>query len=99
MRWKKARSNIIVTIILSIAYVIVTLLNIIGPLHMDSTGGINPLGALSLVSLLYLGFALAFTWLLYFSLRQKAELLFFLLIISGIVLIVFENFLWGWMGS
>lgn len=99
MKWRKKASNIIIASILSIAYIVVTLLNIIGPLHINQTGNINPLGALSYYSVVYLIFSLALTWGLYYSLRKKPELLFFILIIVGIALIIFANFLWGWIGS
>ena len=98
MRWKKV-SDLIVAIILSIAYTIATLLNVIGPLHMNDTGGMNALGALAVYSIIYWLIALIITWGLYFYLKKKTEALFFILIIVGIALIILENFLWGWMGS
>ena len=98
MKWKR-KSNFIIVLILSIAYTITTILNIIGPLHINNTGSINKLGALSIYSIIYWIIALLFTWVVYFSLRKKPEFLFFTLIILGITIIIAENFMWGWMGS
>lgn len=98
MRWKRI-SNLILVVILSIAYTIVTLLNIIGPLHMNETGQMNELGMLAFLSILYWIFSLIITWGVYFYLKKKAEILFFTLIILGIGIIIIENFLWAWMGS
>ncbi|RDI44536.1 hypothetical protein [Aquicella lusitana] len=98
MRWRKT-SNLIIAIILSIAYTIVSFLNIIGPLHMDATGTMNEPGPLSVYTIIYWLVSLAVTWGIYFYWRKKPELLFFTLLILGIVIIVAEIFLWGWMGS
>lgn len=99
MIWKRKNSNLIVAAILSLAYTIVTLLNIIGPLHVNATGQVNQIGWLAGVSILYWVAALVITWGTYFILRKKPEILFFTLIVMGIVIIVFENYLWGLMGS
>lgn len=99
MRWKKA-SDTIVAVILSIAYTIVTLMNIIGPLHITDTGGVmNPLGSVAVYSIIFWVFALIITWGVYFYLRKKPGLIYFILIAIGIVLIILEVFLWGWLGS
>ncbi len=98
MRWKK-NANIIIVCILSLAYTIVTLLNIIGPLHMNAAGSMNQLGMLSIYSLVYCGLALLLTWTIYFKFNDKPELLFFLLMILGIAIIILEVFIWGLMGS
>ncbi|OGT36462.1 MAG: hypothetical protein A3F11_11780 [Gammaproteobacteria bacterium RIFCSPHIGHO2_12_FULL_37_14] len=98
MRWQK-RSNLIIVIILSFAFTIATLLNIIGPLHTDATGKINTSIALSIYSFIYFIVSLSIIWGLYFYLKNKPKLLFYLLIILGIIIIIIENFLWGWMGS
>lgn len=97
MRWKKT-SNLIITIILTVAFAITTLLNIIGPLHINATGSFNSPGPLSIYSLIYFIFSFAILWGLYFSLRTKPELLFFLLIVYGISVIILENFLWAVTG-
>jgi hypothetical protein len=97
MRWKRI-SNFITVIILSGALVVTTLLNMIGPLHMNATGGMAQPDNLTIYSFLYLLGALALLWITYFILRHKPEILFFTLIISGIFLIIGENFLWAWMG-
>lgn len=97
MRWKK-KSNFIIACVLSLAYTIVTLLNIIGPLHINRLGTINTLGPLSAYSVIYWFLSLVITWGVYFYLRKKPETLFFTLIIMGIIIIIVENFLWGWMG-
>ena len=73
MRWKSV-TNLITLIILSIAYTIVTLLNIIGPLHTNETGNINPLSAITLYSIIYWVFALLVSWGVYFTLRKKPAL-------------------------
>ena len=98
MRWKKI-SNIITAYILSIAYTIVTLLNIIGPMHMNDQGTINYAGHLTFYSIIYWIISLAITWGIYFLLRKKPEILFFTLIILGMLIIIAENFLWASMGS
>lgn len=98
MKWK-SKPNFPIALILSLAYSIVTLLNIIGPLHMNAQGNINQPGALSLASFFYFLVSLGITWGLYAFLRKKPEVLFFTLIIVGIFLIFLEIFLWGWMGS
>lgn len=98
MRWKKV-SNLITAIILSLAFAIVTLLNIIGPLHMNAQGSMNTLGMLSVYSFIYFIISLIILWSIYFYLKHKPEFLFFTLIILGIIIIIVENFLWAWMGS
>lgn len=98
MRWK-SKPNFLIALILSLAYCIVTLLNVIGPLHINAQGNINKMGALSVFSLIYLLVALLITWGSYVLLHKKHEALFFTLIIVGVFLILFELFLWGWMGS
>jgi hypothetical protein len=95
MRWKRKLSNLIVVSILSLAFTIVTLLLIIGPLHMNSAGTMNHLGAFSLVALLYWLFSLSICWCMYFALRTKPEMLYFTLMILGIVLIIAEIFIWA----
>src|SRR5438046_78243 len=97
MKWKKI-TNLITLLVLSIAYTIVTLLNIIGPLHANSTGNINNLSAITLYSIIYWVFALFLSWMVYFKMRNKPEALFFTLIILGICLIIAEVFMWGWIG-
>jgi hypothetical protein len=97
MRWKR-KSNIIIAYILTIIYTIVTLLNLIGPLHMNGVGTINKEGALAEYSILYWVVSLLITWGIYFSLRKKPEALFFILIVLGIALIIAENFLWAIIG-
>lgn len=97
--WKRKHSNLIVAAILSICYTIVTLLNIIGPLHVNETGEMNQLGWLSVYSLLYYIFGLIVTWMAYFYFRDKPKPLFIFLIIFGIGFILFQNYLWGWWGS
>lgn len=94
MRWKKNNSNLIVVSLLSFAYFLLTLLMIIGPLHMNSTGNINQPGATALYSLLFLVFALMFSWFVYTALRNYPRLSFFTLIISGIAIIFAATFLW-----
>lgn len=98
MKWKR-NANFIIVCILSLAYTIVTLLDIIGPLHMNATGAMNQPGILSIYSIIYYVITLLITWLLYFWLKNKPELLFFVLLVVGIAVIYFEVFLWGWMGS
>ena len=98
MKWK-GTSNLIIAIILTLAYCMVTFLNIIGPLHTNDMGTINKLGPLAVYSIIYFIIALMVTWGIYFLLRKKHEILFFVLIIVGIIFIIAENFLWGWMGS
>jgi len=98
MIWNK-KSNIIIVCILSITYTIVTLLNIIGPLHINNTGNFNHLGMLSVYSIIYWIIALLVTWTTYWYLKRKPELLFFTLIILGIIIILIENFMWGLIGS
>lgn len=99
MFWKKAHSNLIVAAILTICYTIVTLLNIIGPMHINAEGTINEPGHLAIYSILYYIFGLVVTWGAYLLFRNKAKLLFFFLIIFGISFILFQNFLWGWWGA
>lgn len=98
MKWKSI-GNLITIIILSIAYTIVTLLNVIGPLHTNETGNINPLSAITVYSIIYWIVALIVTWSVYFYMRNKPEILFFTLVILGIAIIITEVFLWGWTGS
>jgi hypothetical protein len=98
MRWKRA-SNFIIAVILSIAFTIVTLLNIIGPLHINDVGAINKLGILSVYSIIYCIISLTLTWSIYFYFKNKPKFLFFILIILGIVIIIAENFMWGYVGS
>lgn len=95
--WKEF-TNTIIVIILSVVYTVVTILNIIGPLHINKTGAINQPGILVLYSILFWVFSLLITWFVYFSLRKKPEASFFILIALGIVLVITENFLWGWTG-
>lgn len=99
MIWKKKLSNVIVAILLSIAYTIVTLMNIIGPLHANMSGNMNQLGPLALYSLIYWFVALVLTWGLYFNLKNRPELLYFILVVFGMLIIVVEVFVWGIYGS
>lgn len=99
MIWKRKGSNLIVAIILSIAYVIVTFLNVIGPFHINAVGNINIPGMLPFYSIIYLLISLLITWSLYFYLKEKPEILFFLLMILGILIIFIEIFIWGSVGS
>jgi len=99
MVWKKKLSNIIVAALLSVAYTIVTLMNVIGPLHSNMSGEINQISSLAAYSVIYWLFSLAITWTLYFKFRSKPEFLFFTLIILGIALIIIEVFIWGAHGS
>ena len=98
MKWK-INSNLIVILVFSIAYTVVTLLNIIGPLHMNSVGNINKLSAITVYSIIYWILALLISWVVYFRLRKKPEILFFTLLILGMSFIMLEVFLWGWIGS
>jgi hypothetical protein len=98
MRWKKRSSNLIVVSILSIAYTIVTLLIIIGPLHVNSAGNMYHLSAETVYALIFWLVALTSSWVIYLGLRNRPELLFFTLILSAIVIIIAEVFLWGWLG-
>ena len=99
MKWKIKESNFIVACLFSFAYTIVTLLVIIGPLHMNSTGNINSLDYLSLNIVFYWLGALVLNWSLYLWLRKKPEILFFTLILLGMAVIVLEVFIWAWVGS
>jgi len=99
MLWKRRESNLIVVSLLSIAYTVVTLLIIIGPLHMNSTGGINHMGKLAICGVVYWIMSLLVSWGLYFAFRKDPEPLFFTLLALGIALIVAEVYLWGIMGS
>jgi len=97
MKWKK-NSNLIIILILSVVYTIVTLLDILGPLHANITGNINQVSAITYYSILYWAFAIIITWIVYFSLKKYPEILFFTLLILGMFLVIIEIFLWGWMG-
>lgn len=99
MRWKTKNSNVIVASLLSIIYTIVTLLVLIGPLHINSAGNINQLSALALYVIIYWFCAIMFTWFLFAAFRKKPEFLFFALMISSIVIIIIGIFLWGLVGS
>jgi len=98
MKWK-SKPNLLIALIFSFAYIIVTVLDVIGPLHINAQGDINRIGELSLFSFIYLLVAWVITWLLYFILHKKHEVLFFTLMIVGILLIILEPFLWGLLGS
>jgi hypothetical protein len=98
MKWKRL-SNEIVAFILSLAFVIVTILNMIGPLHINQTGAINAPGYLALYSFVYLLVSLIVIWGCYFGLKHHAKLLFFVLMILGVIFIFGEVFLWGLTGS
>lgn len=91
MRWKKA-SNLIIAIILSLAFTIVIVLNSIDSMH------IYKLRAVSVYGCIYWILSLIILWGLYVYLRRNQELLFFVIIIVGIVLIILETILWGWVG-
>lgn len=95
MKWKKQKSNLIVVSLLSIAYTIVTLMMIIAPLHMNSMGGVNQVSGHSLYAIVFWVFALVVSWYLYAALRHKPELLFFVLMMLGVVLIIAEIFLFS----
>jgi hypothetical protein len=99
MIWKIKHSNFIIAIILTIVYTVTTLLNIIGPLHMNATGGMNEPGKLAAASVLYFFIAVTFTWVVYFLLRDKPKVLFFTLVISALCIIIFDNYLWSVWGS
>lgn len=96
MKWHK-KPNVIVALIVSLAYTIVTLMNVIGPLHMNGSGGNYQLSQETTYSLVYWVIALIVTWGLFFILRNKPKLQFFTLIVLGIVIIIAEVFLWGVM--
>jgi hypothetical protein len=96
MKWKKI-SNFILAIIFSVILAITTLLNILGPLHMNASGTVSHLGTLSIYSAIYFIFSLVLLWGLYFYLKEKTKILFFSLIVVGILLMIFENFLWAFM--
>ncbi|EKD70658.1 MAG: hypothetical protein ACD_46C00456G0004 [uncultured bacterium] len=98
MHWKKF-SNFIIAIILTIAFTITTLLNVIGPLHIDATGKIYEPGPILIYSIIYYIVSLFILWGTYFYFKKKHELLFFTLIILGIVIIIGENFIWAKLGT
>jgi hypothetical protein len=98
MRWK-SKPNFAIALILSFIYAIVTLLNIIGPMHMNAQGGMNSPGIVLYQSIVYLVMALVITWETYIILRDKPKALFFTLIILGIAFILTNIFLWGWVAS
>ncbi len=95
MRWKKQKSNLIVVSLLSIAYTIVTIMMLIAPMHMNSMGNINQVSGHALYAIMFWVLALVLSWYLYAVLRSKPELLFFVLMILGIVLIIAEIFMFG----
>ena len=98
MKWKSF-SNFIIVIILSLAYVMMALLNVVGPLHMNATGGMNHPGVLPENALCYLIVALVVTWSVYLFLRKKPETLFFVSLIIGIIFFLFGAFLWHFLGA
>ncbi len=99
MVWKKNKSNLIVAIVLSMVFTIETLLLVIGPLHINSTGGIYPVSYETLSAVIFWVFALLLTWSFYFTFKKYPEFLFFLLIVYGIAVIIAEMFMWAHYGS
>ena len=94
MRWKK-KANFILAVIFSFIYSGVTFLSMIGPLHINSIGGMNQINQHSVVyNIMYWMIALVLTWHLYFTFKNRPRLLFFTLIIVGISLIIGEDFVW-----
>lgn len=99
MKWRNT-TNLVISILLSFAYTVVTVLNIIGPLHMNKSGSINNLPkSLFVASLVYWIVSLLLTWFIYFLFKKYPEFLFFCLIFFGIFFIIFQNFVWAWIGS
>ena len=98
MRWK-SKPNFAIALILSFIFIVMTLLDIIGPMHMNAQGGINPAGAFAVQSIIFLVMALVITWETYIILRDKPKASFFTLIIFGIAFILADIFLWGWLAS
>lgn len=98
MKWKPATANFQIVVILTICYTVVTMLNIIGPLHTDAAGEINQSWGLAILSILYWSIATFMTWAAYFFLQERPKVLFFTLMILGITVIVTQNFLWAWWG-
>jgi hypothetical protein len=98
MRWK-SQPNFAVALILSFIYIVMTLLDIIGPMHINAQGGTNPPGAFAAQSIIFLMMSLVITWETYALLRDKPKAAFFTLIILGIIFILIDLFFWGWLGS
>lgn len=99
MVWKKHKSNLIVAAFLSIIFTIETLLLVIGPLHIDSTGGMFTVSYETTSAVIFWIFALLLTWSFYFTFRKYPEFLFFLLIVYGITVIIAEIFMWAHFGT
>lgn len=93
MKWKKHHSNLLIVSLLTVAYTAITLMMVIGPLHVNSAGDISKMGASSLYALVYWIFAVCVSWLLFVVLRNRARLSFFVLLIVGIILILGELFM------
>ncbi|HTM64254.1 MAG TPA: hypothetical protein VL360_07110 [Gammaproteobacteria bacterium] len=93
MKWKKQHSNLLIVSLLTLAYTAITLMMLIGPLHVNSVGEISRMGALSLYSLVYWIFAIWISWTLFTVLRKRPALSFFVLLIVGMILILGELFL------
>ena len=98
MRWKKF-SNFIIVIILSLAYVFITFMNVIGPLHMNAKGGMNGPGILPGYGMGYLIVSLVVTWTCYLYFQKKTETVFFLTLIVGIIFLIIGAFLWHLAGG
>lgn len=99
MVWKKRNSNLIVAVVLSVIITMETLLLVIGPLHINSTGGMFTVSYETLSAFIFWVFALLLTWSFYFTFRKHPEFLFFLLIVYGIAVIIAEIFMWGHFGT
>lgn len=93
MRWNKMLT-LIITVILSLAYAIVSLLNLIGPLHPRIASIKGPL-IHPLLCLAYLVICLIISWSIYFYYRKKpSRFSFFLTVLVGIAFIFSGVFLW-----
>ncbi len=96
MRWEKQYSNLIVVKILSAAYTLVTLLAIFIPLHFNIFA-INQISYESMVALLFWLTAMFMTWVMYYVLRHRPQLLLLLLILTGMSFLVAEVLMWEWL--
>ena len=93
MRYKQV-SNFIVTIIFSIVYSYIALLNILGPLHIQSLS-IKGSEDHPFICILYWVISIAVIWLCYISLRNKPSgRSTFILFVVGIILVLVGVFLW-----
>ena len=91
MKWDKS-SNYIIAVFFSIAYVLVTWLNLIAPLHIPQINIEGPTFH-PYISLVYLAISLAVTWSIYFFFKKPDKVSFFLPFIVGIALILIGLFL------